>query len=163
MKSMYRLALLGTLLGSAASLQAADLKIGFVNTERLYKDAAPSVQIWKKLDKEFGPRDAELKKLLSRGRELESTFVKLPANSPDRKNIERELASVDREYQAKLREYRDDMNQRRNEEFTAIQERANRIIRQIAEREQFDLILQDAVYASPKLDITVKVLKELEK
>jgi len=77
--------------------------------------------------------------------------------------MERELASVDREYQAKSRDFREDLNQRRNEEFAAVQERANRVIRQLAEREQFDLILQDVVYVSGKLDITPKVLKELEK
>jgi outer membrane protein len=57
----------------------------------------------------------------------------------------------------------EDFNLRRNEEFASVQERANRTIKQIAEREQFDLILQDAVYINPKYDITAKVLKELEK
>jgi len=160
---MYRLALLGTLLGSAASLQAADLKVGYINTERVYREASPALQAQKKLEREFAVREQELKKLAARGKELEGLIARNKTNETERKAQERELASVEREYQAKMRDFRDDLNQRRNEEYASVQERANRIIRQIAEREQFDLILQDAVYASPKLDITVKVLKELEK
>ncbi|SCK23966.1 OmpH family outer membrane protein [Vogesella sp. LIG4] len=155
-------AMLGTL-ATAGLAQAADLKIGYINTERVYREAAPAVVAQKKLEKEFATREQELKKLAARGKELEGTIARNKANETERKAQERELAAVDREYQAKMRDFRDDLNQRRNEEFASVQERANRIIRQIAEREQFDLILQDAVYVSPKLDITPRVLKELEK
>ena len=113
--------------------------------------------------REFASREAELKKLAARGKELEAQLAKGKPNDSERRAMERELASVDREYQAKSRDFRDDLNQRRNEEFAAVQERANRVIRQLAEREQFDLILQDVVYVSGKMDITPKVLKELEK
>ncbi|MFC3625945.1 OmpH family outer membrane protein [Vogesella amnigena] len=163
MNSIYRLALLGTLLGSAAMVQAADLKVGYINTERVYREASPAMAAQKKLEREFAARELELKKLAARGKELEGLIARNKTNEAERKAQERELASVDREYQAKMRDFRDDLNQRRNEEYASVQERANRIIRQIAEREQYDLILQDAVYVSPKLDITVKVLKELEK
>lgn len=163
MNSIYRLALLGTLLGLAATVQAADLKVGYINTERVYREASPAMAAQKKLEREFAIREQELKKLAARGKELEGLIARNKTNETERKAQERELASVDREYQAKMRDFRDDLNQRRNEEYASVQERANRIIRQIAEREQYDLILQDAVYVSPKLDITVKVLKELEK
>jgi outer membrane protein len=142
---------------------AADLKIGYVNTERVYREAAPALNAQKKLEREFANREAELKKLAARGKELESQIAKNKSADSERRAMERELASVDREYQAKSRDFRDDLNQRRNEEFAAVQERANRVIKQLAEREQFDLILQDVVYISGKLDITPKVLKELEK
>lgn len=142
---------------------AADVKIGYVNTERVYREAAPALNAQKKLEREFASREAELKKLAARGKELEAQLAKGKPSDSERRALERELASIDREYQAKSRDFRDDLNQRRNEEFAAVQERANRVIKQLAEREQFDLILQDVVYVSGKMDITPKVLKELEK
>lgn len=163
MKPVVYKGLLCTLLALAGTVQAADLKIGYINTERVYREAAPAVIAQKKLEKEFAVREQELKRLAARGKELEAAIARNRNNESERKAQERELASVEREYQAKTRDFRDDLNQRRNEEFAAVQERANRIIRQMAEREQFDLILQDAVYVSPKLDITPRVLKELEK
>ena len=163
MKHVVYNALMCALLPLAGAAQAADLKIGYINTERVYREAAPAVVAQKKLEKEFAAREQELKRLAARGKELEALIARNRNNETERKSQERELASVEREYQAKTRDFRDDLNQRRNEEFAAVQERANRIIRQMAEREQFDLILQDAVYVSPKLDITSRVLKELEK
>ncbi|MDC7718843.1 OmpH family outer membrane protein [Vogesella sp. DC21W] len=142
---------------------AAEMKIGYVNTERVYREAAPALNAQKKLEREFASREAELKKLAARGKELELQLAKGKPSDSERRAMERELASVDREYQAKSRDFREDLNQRRNEEFAAVQERANRVIKQLAEREQFDLILQDVVYVSGKMDITPKVLKELEK
>jgi outer membrane protein len=142
---------------------AAEMKIGYVNTERVYREAAPALNAQKKLEREFASREAELKKLAARGKELEAQLAKGKPSDGERRAMERELASVDREYQAKSRDFREDLNQRRNEEFAAVQERANRVIKQLAEREQFDLILQDVVYVSGKMDITPKVLKELEK
>ncbi|MEC5207703.1 OmpH family outer membrane protein [Vogesella urethralis] len=145
------------------SVAAAEVKIGYVNTERVYREAQPALNAQKKLEREFATREAELKKLAARGKELEGLLAKNKTPSPERRQMERELESVDREYQAKARDFRDDLNQRRNEEFAAVQERANRVIRQMAEREQYDLILQDVVYVSRTLDITDKVLKELGK
>ena len=145
------------------SAAAADVKIGYVNTERVYREAQPALNAQKKLEREFATREAELKKLAARGKELEGLLAKNKTPSPERRQMERELESVDREYQAKARDFRDDLNQRRNEEFAAVQERANRVIRQMAEREQYDLILQDVVYVGRTLDITDKVLKELGK
>ena len=145
------------------SVAAAEVKIGYVNTERVYREAQPALNAQKKLEREFATREAELIKLAARGKELEGLLAKNKTPSPERRQMERELESVDREYQAKARDFRDDLNQRRNEEFAAVQERANRVIRQMAEREQYDLILQDVVYVSRTLDITDKVLKELGK
>src|SRR5574343_1230628 len=139
------------------SVAAAEVKIGYVNTERVYREAQPALNAQKKLEREFATREAELKKLAARGKELEGLLAKNKTPSPERRLMERELESVDREYQAKARDFRDDLNQRRNEEFAAVQERANRVIRQMEEREQYDLILQDVVYVSKTLDITDKV------
>lgn len=146
----------------APAASAADFKLGYVKIERIYSESAPALAAQKKLEKEFAPRESELKRLAARAKDLQDQLGK-PGNDSARKVAEREFASVDREYQVKLREFREDLNQRRNEEFASVQERANRIVRQVAEKEQFDLILQDAVYVNPKYDITPRVLKELEK
>lgn len=147
----------------SANLMAADFKFGYVNTERIYREAAPAQAIQKKLEREFADRRNELKKMEARARDLEAQLGRANLPAADRKKAEREMAGLDRDYRAKAREFSEDFNQRRNEEFAAVQERANRLLRQIAEKEQYDLILQDAVYVNPKYDLTPKVLKELEK
>ncbi|KZE34911.1 OmpH family outer membrane protein [Crenobacter luteus] len=161
MKALISAALVAGLL--APAVQAAELKIGFVQIERIYREAAPAVAIQKKLEKEFGERRNELRRLAERAKELEKQLARGNLAEKDRKLAEREFAGVDRDYRAKAREFSEDFNQRRNEEFAGVQERANRAVRQIAEREQFDIVLQDAVYVSPRIDLTAKVLKELEK
>ena len=118
---------------------AIDYKIGFVNTERLFREAAPAKRAQQKLEKD-GVTMAEA----------------------DRRNKERDLANMSRDLQRGQREFREDLNLRRNEELSGIQERANKVIQQIAEAEKFDLILQDpVVYASQRIDITEKVIKAL--
>lgn len=142
---------------------AQDLKIGFVNTERIYRESAPSVSIQKRLDKDFATRRGELKNMAERAKGLESALARNNLSDPDRKQFMRDLDELERNYQAKMREFSEDFNQRRNEEFAAVQERANRVVKEIAAREQFDLIVQEAVYVNPRIDLTPKVLKELEK
>ncbi|RQW26001.1 OmpH family outer membrane protein [Rhodobacteraceae bacterium CH30] len=146
----------------AASASAADFKFGYIKIERIYSESAPAQAAQKKLEREFAPREAELKRLGAKAKDLQAQLAKKPDDGT-RRTIEREMGSLEREYQAKLRDFRDDLNQRRNEEFAAVQERANRLVRQIAEKEQYDLVLQDAVYVNPKFDITPRVLKEMEK
>ena len=142
---------------------AAELKIGFVNTERVFREAAPAKRAQQKLEKDFAARNAELAKLEKQGRdlqtELERENVTIP--EPQRREKERQLADISRNFQRMQREIREDLNLRRNEELASVQERATRIINQIAEQEHFDLILQEAVYASGKIDITEKVIRAL--
>ncbi|MCW3478518.1 OmpH family outer membrane protein [Neisseriaceae bacterium JH1-16] len=142
---------------------AADFKLGYVNTERIFREAAPAVAIQRKLEKEFAPRRDELKKMEARAKDLETQLARSNLPTDDRKKYDREYASLDRDYRARARELAEDYNQRRNEEFASIQERANRIVKQIAEKDQYDLILQDSVYVNPKYDLTSRILKELEK
>lgn len=163
MMKTVRLLLASALVAVSFGSTAAELKLGYINTERVYREAAPAVLVMKKLEKEFSDRRTELKKMEARAKDLATILGKSSLNIADRKQYEREMAALDRDYRAKGRELAEDFNLRRNEEFAAVQERANRTIKQIAEREQFDLILQDAVYINPKYDITAKVLKELEK
>ncbi|WP_434627246.1 OmpH family outer membrane protein [Chromobacterium sp. CV08] len=148
---------------AALPVHAADFKLGFINIERVYREAGASVAIYKKLDKEFAGRRDELKKMESRAKELESMLGKSSLSADDRKRYEREFAGLDRDYRAKSRELAEDYNQRRNEEFASVTERANRVVKDIAQREQYDLILQEAVYINPKFDLTPQVLKELDK
>ena len=148
----------------AATAQAADYKIGFVNTERLFRDAAPAKRAQQKLEKEFAIRDGEIQKLSKQVRDLQALLEKdgVTMAEAERRNRERDLANLSRDLQRTQREFREDLNLRRNEELASVQERANKVIQQIAESEKFDLIIQDpVVYASQKIDITDKVIKAL--
>ena len=143
---------------------AADYKIGFVNTERLFREATPAKRAQTKLEKEFAQRDAELGKLTRQVRDLQASLDKDGATMPEaeRRNKERDLANLSRDLQRAQREFREDLNLRKNEELASVQERANKVIQQIAEAEKFDLILQDpVVFASQRIDITEKVIKAL--
>ncbi|HEY4139140.1 MAG TPA: OmpH family outer membrane protein [Casimicrobiaceae bacterium] len=147
-----------------ASASALDYKIGFVNTERLFREAAPAKRAQQKLEREFAARDAEIQKMSKQVRDLQSALDKDGATMQegDRRNKERDLANLSRDLQRGQREFREDVNLRRNEELAGFQERANKVILQIAEAEKFDLILQDpVVYASQRIDITEKVIKAL--
>jgi outer membrane protein len=143
---------------------AADYKIGFVNTERLFREAAPAKRAQQKLEKEFAARDVDIQKMSKQVRDLQTALEKDGAtmSETDRRNKERDLANLSRDLQRSQREFREDLNLRRNEELASVQERANKVIQQIAETEKFDLILQDpVVFASQKIDITDKVVKAL--
>jgi len=152
------------LLVVAGAAAAAEYKIGFVNTERLFREAAPAKRAQAKIEKEFAARDAEIQKLAKQVRDLQAVLDKDGATmaDTDRRNKERDLANQSRDLQRMQREFREDLNLRRNEELAGIQERANKVIQQIAGAEKFDLILQDpVVYASQRIDITDKVIKSL--
>ena len=143
---------------------ALDYKIGFVNTERLFREAAPAKRAQQKLEREFAARDAEIQKMSKQVRDLQSTLDRdgTTMQEAERRNKERDLANLSRDLQRAQREFREDVNLRRNEELAGFQERANKVILQIAEAEKFDLILQDpVVYASQRIDITEKVIKAL--
>jgi outer membrane protein len=142
---------------------AADLKIGFVDVERIHRESAPAERASKQLEKEFAPRAQELQRRESQIKTLQSQTEKdaVTMSETERRAREQELSRMGVEYQRMQREYREDLNMRRNQEIAALLERANRVIKQIADAEKFDLILQDAVYRNPRLDITDKVLKAL--
>jgi outer membrane protein len=156
--------LIAVLLGAPTLASAIDYKIGFVNTERLFREAAPAKRAQQKLEKEFAVRDGEIQKLGKQVRDLQASLDKDGATmaETERRNKERDLANLSRDLQRTQREFREDLNLRRNEELAGIQERANKVIQQIAEAEKFDLILQDpVVFASQRIDITEKVIKAL--
>ena len=143
----------------------AEAKIGFVNTERVFRDSQLAVKAQKKLEKEFQSRDQDIQKLIKQARDLQASLEKdgLTMSETDRTKKQRDLASLSREIQNAQREFREDLNQRKNEEFGAVQDKARKAILEIAEKEKFDLILENVVYASPKVDITDRVLKALDR
>jgi len=164
LRRLLQAGLAAALVAVAGIAAAADYKIGFVNTERLFREATPAKRAQAKIEKEFATRDAEIQKLAKQVRDLQTSLDKdgpTMAES-ERRNKERDLANQSRDLQRMQREFREDLNLRRNEELSGIQERANKVIQQIAESEKFDLILQDpVVYASQRIDITDKVIKAL--
>ncbi len=158
-----RTLLAAVLCGWAMVASAQTPKIGFVNTERVFREAAPAKRAQQKLEREFAARNAELAKLEKQGRDLQTELERDNVTITDavRREKERQLADVSRSFQRLQRELREDLNQRRNEALAGVQESATRVINQIAEQERFDLILQEAVFASGKIDITDKVIKAL--
>lgn len=159
----FHFLLVGLLLSAAASAQSNEFRVGFVSTERLFREAAPAVRALKKLEKEFQPRDQELQKMAKQTKDLQSQLEKdgLTMAEGERRAKEADLGRLNRDLQRLQREFREDLNLRKNEELAQVLERANKVIQEIAEKEKFDLILQEAVYRSPRIDITDKVLKAL--
>ncbi|ARU31031.1 hypothetical protein CAP31_04600 [Sulfuriferula sp. AH1] len=149
------------LVASSASL--ADLKIGFVNTERVFREAPIALAAQKRLEKEFASRDAELQKMAKQARDLQNQIEKdgVTLSDTDRRNKERDLANLNREYQRSVREFREDLNLRRNEELVKVQDRARKAIQAYGESEKYDVILEDAIYFSPKIDITDRIIRTL--
>lgn len=146
---------------------AGDIKIGVVNTEKILRESAPAIQAQKKIEQEFVPRDEEIKKMALEAKNLQEKLEKggMKMEETERRNLERNLANLSREYQRAQRQMREDLSVRQNEEYSVILERTNRAISKIAEAENYDLILQlqDSVYRSQRIDITDKVIKTLDK
>jgi outer membrane protein len=142
----------------------AETRIGFVNTERILREAAPAVRAQKKIEAEFSKRDQEMARLADQLKRMQDELEKqgVTLAESQRRTKEREFGELNRDFQRRQREFREDLNQRRNEELAQVVEQANRVIRQIAEQEKYDIIFQDAVYANPRIDITERVIKALD-
>ena len=164
LKVSFRRGLLALVLGSVATVALAqDVKIGFVNTDRIFRESAPAKASQTKLEQEFSKREREVETLRN---QLKAASDKFEKESPtlsesQRAARQRQLVDLDRDLQRKAREFQEDLNQRKNEELQQVLERANRVIRQVAEAEKYDLIIQEAVYIHPRHDITDKVISGL--
>lgn len=139
----------------------AEMKIGVVDTERILRESAPAVRAAKRLEKEFELRRQDLQKVSAQGKALQQTLDKSQMQETDRKAKERELVRLNQDFLRMQRELNEDLNTRRNEELAGLQERVNNAIQQIANSEKYDLVLQEAAFRTPKIDITDKVLKLL--
>ncbi len=157
------LAVVALAVAAATPLAAQDLKIGYVNSERVLREALPAKAAQAKLEAEFGKRERDLNEAATR---LKAAADKLDKDAPtlaetEKNRRQRELVEQDRDLQRKRREFQEDLNQRRNEELASVVERANRVIKQIFDGEKYDLILQEVIFASGRVDITEKVIKVL--
>ncbi|MGT2428323.1 OmpH family outer membrane protein [Cupriavidus basilensis] len=162
-KRLTAAALTAGALLAAAPAMAQEARIAAVNSERILRDSVPAKQAQVKLEQEFSKRDRELQDMAQKIKGMADKLDKDTAvlADADRQRRQREVADLDREFQRKQREFREDLNQRRNEELAQVLERANRVIRQLAEQRKYDLIVQEAVYVNPRIDITDDVMKAL--
>ena len=166
MKSISRHISLALLLGTlavAAPAQAQEFRAGFVNTDRIFREANTAKAAQAKLEQEFSRREKEL---LDLGNSLKTASEKFEREAPtmaesQRTTRQRQLVDQDRDFQRKRREFQEDLTARKNEELSQVLERANKVVKQVAEAEKYDVILQEAVYINPKHDITDKVIKAL--
>jgi outer membrane protein len=157
-RQIYLAAVLGL---AAFCVQAEEIRIGFINTDRIFKESTTAKQAQAKLEQEFSKRE---KDLVEAEKSLKSAVEKFEREAPtlsesQRLSRQKQLGEQDRDFQRKRREFQEELNARKNEEFQQVLERANRVIKQVAEAEKYDLVLQEAVYINPKHDITDKVLK----
>ncbi|HNJ82444.1 MAG TPA: OmpH family outer membrane protein [Piscinibacter sp.] len=148
---------------AALGAQAQELKIGYVNADRVLRDATPAKAAQAKLEAEFGKREKELADMANK---LKAAGEKLDKDAPtlaesERNRRQRELVEQNRDFDRKRREFQEDLTQRKNEELASVVERANKVMKQIFDSEKYDLIIQEAVFAGPKIDITDKVIKAL--
>jgi len=155
--------LVAALAVAGSMAQAQELKIGYVNGERVLREAAPAKAAQAKLEAEFGKRDKELNDVAAR---LKAASDKLEKEAPtlseaERNRRQRDLVEQDRDFQRKRRELQEDLSQRKNEELAGVLERSNKVIKQIFDSEHYDLIVQDVVFASARVDITKKVIDAL--
>ncbi|MBS0436383.1 MAG: OmpH family outer membrane protein [Proteobacteria bacterium] len=162
--SFLKSSALAALLALAAlGAQAQELKIGYVNADRVLRDATPAKAAQAKLEAEFGKREKELADMANK---LKAAGEKLDKDAPtlaesERNRRQRELVEQNRDFDRKRREFQEDLTQRKNEELASVVERANKVMKQIFDSEKYDLIIQEAVFAGPKIDITDKVIKAL--
>lgn len=148
---------------AALPAAAADLKIGFIDQERITRESAPAERASKQLEKEFAPRAQELQRREGQIKTLQGQLEKdaMTMSESDRRTKEQDLGRLTLDFQRMQREFREDLNLRRNQELGALSERANKVIKQIAESEKYDIIFVEAAYRSPRIDITDRVLKAL--
>lgn len=162
MKSIVRHTLLATAIGlCTTSAIAQDFRIGFVNTDRIFRESNPAKAAQTKLEQEFSKREKELDDSAAQIKNATEKFEREAPTLPEsqRSSRQRQLVEMDRDFQRRRREFQEDLGVRKNEELQTVIERANRVIKQVAESEKFDLVIQEAVYINPKHDITDKVLK----
>lgn len=163
MKLLVNTLVSAALVMGASSALAQEMKIGYVNLDRVLRDAGPAKAAQSKLEGEFSRREKDLTEVAQRLKAASDKFEKdAPTLSEgERSRRQRDLVEQDREFQRKRREFQEDLNQRKNEELAGVLDRANRVVKQIFDQDKYDLIVQEAVFAGPRVDITDKVIKAL--
>ena len=164
MMTISRHVLLTTVIALAGfSASAQELKIGIVNLDRIFREANSAKSAQAKLEQEFGKREKDLNDVATQLKTISDKYEReAPTLSETQRTTrQKQLVDQDRDFQRKRREFQEDLNARKNEELQQVIERANRVVKTLAETEKYDLIVQEAVYVNPKHDITDKVLKSL--
>jgi outer membrane protein len=152
-----------TALALSGPVLAQEFKVGFVNTDRIFREATTAKAAQAKLEQEFSRREKELTDLRVSLKNLSEKFEREAPTLPEsqRQARQKQLVDQDRDFQRKSREFQEDLNARKNEELQQVLERANRVVKQVAEAEKYDVVLQEVVYINPRHDITDKVIKAL--
>jgi outer membrane protein len=166
LKKFLNSLLMASFLVYGVGAYAAELKIGYVQVDKILQEAPQTAETGKKLEKEFSPRTQELERLQKQIRDIENQLDKdsLTISETDRRNKERDVSNLKIDFQRKQRELREDINMRKNEELGTLQDRINKAVTTVAEAEGYDLVVYGGVaFASKKIDITDKVLKALGK
>lgn len=166
MSNILKSLVLASFMTFALSAQSAELKVGYVQVDKILQEAPQTAESGKKLEREFSPRSQELDRLAKQIKDLESTLDKdgLTITEAERRNKERDVQNIKIEFQRKQRELREDINLRKNEELGSLQDRINKAVQTVAKAESYDLVMYSGVaYATDKIDITDKVLKLLGK
>jgi outer membrane protein len=157
---------LASLMTFALSTQSAELKVGYVQVDKILQEAPQTAESGKKLEREFSPRSQELDRMAKQIKDLETVLDKdgLTITEAERRSKERDVQNIKVEFQRKQRELREDINLRKNEELGSLQDRINKAVQTVAKAENYDLVMYSGVaYAADKIDITDKVLKLLGK
>ena len=162
-RSLFIATAMGAVFCATSMAQAEDFRVGYVSTDRIFREANSAKTAQAKLETEFAKREKDLNEL---GNSLKSLSDKYEREAPtlsesQRNTRQKQLVDQDRDFQRKRREFQEDLNARKNEELQAVLERANKIVKQVAEAEKYDLVVQEAVYINPKHDITEKVIRAL--
>ena len=164
MKKLFCKIILGLAIAAAGfTASAQEFKVGVVNLDRIFREASSAKAAQTKLEQEFSKREKELTDL---GAQLKTQSDKFEREAPtlaesQRTTRQRQLVDQDRTFQTKRREFQEDLSARKNEELQLVIERANKVVKSLAETEKYDLVLQESVYVNPKHDITDKVIKAL--
>ena len=166
MSNLFKTLVTASLVAFAINAQSAELKVGYVQVDKILQEAPQTAESGKKLEREFNPRTQELDRMAKQIKDLESALDKegLTLSEAERRNKERDVQNIKIEFQRKQRELREDINLRKNEELGSLQDRINKAVQSVSEAEGYDLVVYSGVaYASKKIDITDKVLKLLGK
>ncbi|MDP1765774.1 MAG: OmpH family outer membrane protein [Methylotenera sp.] len=166
MSSILKKIVLASFLTIAMSAHSAELKVGYVQVDKILQEAPQTAESGKKLEREFSPRSQELDRMAKQIKDLETALDKdgLTITEADRRSKERDVQNIKTEFQRKQRELREDINLRKNEELGSLQDRINKAVQSVAKAENYDLVMYSGVaYAADKIDITDKVLKLLGK
>ncbi|MES2502807.1 MAG: OmpH family outer membrane protein [Pseudomonadota bacterium] len=166
LKTIVSASLFALVTSLSSNVVAAELKVGYVQVDKILQEAPQTAESGKKLEREFSPRSQELDRTQKQIRDIEASLDKegVTLSESERRNKERDVSNLKIEFQRKQRELREDINLRKNEELSVLQDRINKAVQTVSETDGYDLVVYGGVaYASKKIDITDKVLKLLGK